>query len=109
MALMRREAKAFVGKKDFRSFANVDLSRKCGTVRTIRRLDIKKTGDIIRITIESDGFLYKMVRNIVGTLLEVGSGRFPSGSINKMLKSVDRRAAGLAAAPQGLYLEQVKY
>jgi len=109
MALMRREAKAFVGKKDFRSFANVDLSRKCGTVRTIRRLDINKTGDIIRITIESDGFLYKMVRNIVGTLLEVGSGRFPSGSINKMLKSEDRRTAGLAAAPQGLYLEQVKY
>jgi tRNA pseudouridine38-40 synthase len=109
MALMRREARAFVGKKDFRSFANVDPSRKGGTVRTIRRLDIKKTGDVIRITVESDGFLYKMVRNIVGTLLGVGSGRFPSGSINKMLKSQDRRAAGLAAAPQGLCLEQVKY
>ena len=109
MALMRREARAFVGKKDFRSFANVDPSRKGGAVRTISRLDIKKTGDVIRITVESDGFLYKMVRNIVGTLLGVGSGRFPSGSINKMLKSQDRRAAGLAAAPQGLCLEQVKY
>ena len=109
MAMMRREAKAFIGKKDFRSFANVDLSRTCGAVRTIKRLEIKKTGDLIRITIESDGFLYKMVRNIVGTLVGVGSGRFPAGSVAAMLKSKDRRAAGVAAAPQGLCLEEVKY
>jgi tRNA pseudouridine38-40 synthase len=50
-----------------------------------------------------------MVRNIVGTLIGVGSGRFPAGSVARMLKSKDRRSAGVAAAPQGLYLEQVKY
>jgi tRNA pseudouridine38-40 synthase len=107
--LMRQEARAFVGRKDFSSFANIDRSRTCGAVRTIRRLEIKKSGDFIRITVESDGFLYKMVRNIVGTLLGVGSGRFPAGSVAAMLKSKDRRAAGVAAVPQGLCLEEVKY
>jgi tRNA pseudouridine38-40 synthase len=106
---MRDEAKSFVGTKDFSSFANIDRSRTCDAVRTIARLEIKKCGDYIRFTIESDGFLYKMVRNIVGTLLEVGSGRFPAGSIEKMIKSEDRKSAGLAAAPQGLCLEEVKY
>lgn len=109
LKLMRDEARSFVGKKDFSSFANIDRSRTCDAVRTIKRLEIKKSGDFIRFTIESDGFLYKMVRNIVGTLLEVGAGRFPSGSIERMIKSEDRKAAGLAAAPQGLCLEEVKY
>ena len=109
MKLLRQEAALFVGRKDFRSFANVDPSRTGGTVRTITRLEIRKSGDFIRITLESDGFLYKMVRNIVGTLLEVGSGRFPPGSVTTMLLARDRRAAGVAALPQGLCLEEVKY
>lgn len=107
--LLKEEARSFVGKKDFSSFANVDRSRTCDAIRTIKRLDVKKVGSFIHITIESDGFLYKMVRNIVGTLLEVASGRFPAGSVKKMLKSKDRRSAGVAAAPQGLYLVEVKY
>ncbi len=107
--LLKEEAKLFVGKKDFASFANVDASRTCDAIRTIKRLEIRKNGGYIRITIESDGFLYKMVRNIVGTLLEVASGRFPAGSVKKMLRSKDRRCAGVAAAPQGLCLEEVKY
>ncbi|MEI8012668.1 MAG: tRNA pseudouridine(38-40) synthase TruA [Candidatus Omnitrophota bacterium] len=109
MRLLRQEAACFVGRKDFRSFANVDPSRTGGTVRTIKRLEVKRAGDFIRITIESDGFLYKMVRNIVGTLLEVGAGRFPPGSVNQMLSAKNRQAAGLAALPQGLCLEEVKY
>ncbi len=107
--LMRAEARAFVGKKDFSSFANVDRSRTCGTVRTIKRFQVVRSGDMIRIVVEADGFLYKMVRNMVGTLLDVASGRFPPGSVKKMLKDRDRRAAGLAAVAQGLCLEQVKY
>lgn len=109
MALMKREAADFVGEKDFKSFANVDPSRRCDAVRTVRRLDIRKKGDFLVITIEADGFLYKMVRNIVGTLLEVASGRFPAGSVKRMLKDKDRRSAGVAAPPQGLCLEEVKY
>jgi tRNA pseudouridine38-40 synthase len=109
LALMKKEARNLVGKRDFSSFANVDRSRTCDAVRTIRRLDIIKKGDYIVFRVTGDGFLYKMVRNIVGTLLEVGSGRFPSGSIKRMLKSRDRRKAGVAAPPQGLCLEKVRY
>ncbi len=106
---LRDEARLLVGKHDFTSFANVDLSRTCDAVRTIHRLDVKKRGDHIVITIEANGFLYKMVRNIVGTLLGVATGRFPAGSVKRMLKAKDRRAAGMAALPQGLCLEEVKY
>jgi len=109
LGLMRREAKGFIGKKDFSSFANVDRSRNCGAVRTIRKLDIRRTGDVITFTIEGNGFLYKMVRNIVGTLLEVAAGRFPPGSVKAMLKKKDRRAAGCAVPSQGLCLEKVTY
>ncbi|MBF0484938.1 MAG: tRNA pseudouridine(38-40) synthase TruA [Candidatus Omnitrophica bacterium] len=109
LGLMRSEARAFLGRHDFASFANVDHSRTCETIRTVRRLEIKKRGDFIVVTIEADGFLYKMVRNIVGTLLQVASGRFPSGSVKRMLKEKDRRSAGLAAPPEGLCLERVEY
>ncbi len=107
--LMKTEAAAFIGCRDFSSFANVDPSRKGDAIRTIYRLEVKKRGDMVVFLIESDGFLYKMVRNIVGTLLEIGSGRFPPGSAIKMLGAKDRRAAGVAAVPQGLCLEEVKY
>jgi tRNA pseudouridine38-40 synthase len=109
LTLMKKEARTFVGRKDFSSFANSDRSRTCDAVRNIRRLDIRKKGDLITVTIEADGFLYKMVRNIVGTLLEVATGRFPPGSIKAMLMKKDRRAAGLAVPPQGLCLEKVTY
>lgn len=107
--ILCQEAACFVGRHDFRSFANVDPSRTGGTVRTIQRLEVNQHGDVIQITIEADGFLYKMVRNIAGTLLEVGAGRFPPGSVPLMLHAQDRRSAGVAAPPQGLCLETVKY
>ena len=109
LSLMKKEARALLGRRDFKTFANVDPSRTCDAIRTIRSLDVKKKGDYLVLTVEANGFLYKMVRNIVGTLLEVGSGRFPPGSVKKMLKSRDRRAAGVAAPPQGLCLEEVMY
>jgi len=109
VALMKREAASLVGKMDFSSFANVNLSRKGDAVRSIYRLDIRKCGDFLVFVVEADGFLYKMVRNIVGTLLDVGSGRFPSGSAKNILRARDRRSAGVAAVPQGLCLEEVKY
>lgn len=107
--LMKKEAAAFVGRRDFSSFANVDPSRRSDAVRTIYRLEIRRRGDMVLFLVEANGFLYKMVRNIVGTLLEIGSGRFPPGSAQRMLAAKDRRAAGVAAVPQGLCLENVKY
>ncbi|MBF0387682.1 MAG: tRNA pseudouridine(38-40) synthase TruA [Candidatus Omnitrophica bacterium] len=109
VALMKKEAAAFVGCRDFSSFANVDPSRRGDAVRTIYSLQISKRADLVRFVIESDGFLYKMVRNIVGTLLEIGSGRFPPGSAVRMLSARDRRVAGIAAVSRGLCLENVKY
>ena len=81
---MRRESKSLIGRHDFKSFQGANPSNKeKNTVRTIKRLRIKKAGDFVYIDIEANGFLYKMVRNIVGTLLEAGQNRLPKGSIKK--------------------------
>ncbi len=107
---MKEEAKALVGKHDFKSFEATDLSRpKHTTVRTIKRLSIRKQGPWITIDIEADGFLYKMVRNIVGTLLEVGKGRLSKGEMKRILKKKDRTEAGKTAVAHGLCLVKVKY
>ncbi|MBI5150420.1 MAG: tRNA pseudouridine(38-40) synthase TruA [Candidatus Omnitrophica bacterium] len=108
---MKEEAKSLVGRKDFRAFqaANPSRDEKATTVRTVRRVDIRKKGDFLSIEIEADGFLYKMVRNIVGTLLEAGQGRLPKGSIKAILAQKDRALAGDTARPQGLTLVEVKY
>lgn len=111
LRLMRVEAKALVGRHDFRSFQAANLSRdeKATTVRTVRGVEIKKKDDFIYIDIEADGFLYKMVRNIVGTLLRIGGGKLPKGSLPQILKRKDRSVAPAPAKAQGLTLIEVKY
>ena len=110
LKLMREEAKAFIGRKDFKSFQGAQTAKQVkNSVRTIKRIDIKKKKDYIYIDIEADGFLYKMVRNIVGTLLASGSGRLPKGSLKKILAKKDRACAGPTARPYGLTLLEVKY
>ena len=111
---MRAEAKTLIGRHDFRSFTATDLAKrkkkiKIGTVRTIKRLNITKRGDYLFIDIEANGFLYKMVRNIVGTLLEVGSGKRDKGSFRRIMAQKDRRFAGVTAKAKGLALMEVKY
>jgi tRNA pseudouridine38-40 synthase len=107
---MREEAKALVGKKDFKSFEASDpVRRKHSSVRTVKKITIRKQGHWITIDIQADGFLYKMVRNIVGTLLEAGGGRLPKGGIKRILQKKDRTHAGNTAVPQGLCLLEVKY
>lgn len=103
---MKKEAKIFLGRKDFRSFQASD--KKCRTsIRKIKKLNIEKDGDFIHIDIEADGFLYNMVRNVVGTLIEVGSGK--SLDIKKLLSLKDRTLAGPTAVARGLCLMEVKY
>jgi len=110
VALMRREAKCLVGRHDFKSFRAAPSEIKKGsTVRAIKKIEVKKTGDLIKITVEADGFLYNMVRNIVGTLLEIGKGKIKPGSIAKILKARDRNLAGPTAPAKGLCLIEVKY
>jgi tRNA pseudouridine38-40 synthase len=110
ISAMRRAAKHLVGRHDFKSFqAHDPLRAERQTVRTIKKLSIKKTGDLILIDVTANGFLYKMVRNITGTLLEIGSGRLPPVEIPKILKKKDRSLAPETAPAHGLCLMKVKY
>lgn len=109
--LMRKAALYFVGTLDFTSFSNEsdEGSASKNPVRTISRLDIIPEGGGLRIEIEADGFLYKMVRNIVGTLLEVARGKRDHTDIPRIFSAKDRRQAGQAAPAHGLFLAKVKY
>ena len=107
---MRQAAKAFVGKHDFGSFTSVSAIKKGSScVRTIKRLEIKRQGHLILMSVEADGFLYHMIRNMAGTLLEVGRGRRKPEDIATILKAKNRRLAGMAAPSEGLTLKKVTY
>lgn len=111
LAQMQRAASYFKGTHDFTSFAN-EAHRGTAAhdpVRTLDRLDIMMELGGVRLEFEGDGFLYKMVRNIVGTLLEVGKGKLQPEDIASILNAKDRRKASQAVPPQGLFLVEVKY
>jgi len=108
--LMRKEANTLLGKHDFKSFqARSAFSSLKSTVRTIKRISIKKEKGFIYIDTEANGFLHNMVRNIAGTLIEIGRGYLPEGSMRKILRSKDRRKAGPTAPAKGLTLMKVLY
>ncbi len=105
---MSDAAGAFVGEHDFRAFAcETEADKDC--VRTITRCDVARHGDRITIEVEGSGFLRKMVRTIVGTLIEAGRGKMSPGDVAAVIESRDRKIAGRTAPPQGLYLVEVKY
>jgi len=108
---MRRAAALLVGRRDFRSFrTNPGPGREeAGTVRHLRRLDIRRRGDRILLEFEGDGFLYNMVRAITGTLVQVGRGTWTPERVGEALRAKDRRAGGPTAPPQGLTLVSVSY
>ena len=108
-AAMRKAAKHFVGRHDFKSFAANHPYKMESTVRTLTRCGVKKSGAQFTVTIAGDGFLYKMCRGIVGTLVQVGFGKFSPGDIKVMLAKTDRRAAGMSAPAHGLVLWKVFY
>ena len=107
-AAMTKAAKMLRGKKDFKSFASAKDNRD-NTVRTIFRCDVTGENDWIYVDVEGDSFLYNMVRNIVGTLVEVGIGRWMPEKIKEILEAKDRTAAGPIAPAGGLCLIRVKY
>ncbi len=110
LAQMRKAAKVLVGRHDFKSFqAHDPLRADKDTIRTIKKLLIKKDGDFVTIDITANGFLYKMVRNIVGTLLAVGTAQIPVEKMALILKGKDRSAAAATAPSHGLCLMRVKY
>jgi tRNA pseudouridine38-40 synthase len=109
LKLMRAAAKALIGKHDFKSFAATQSYEMESTVRTLTRCDIKKSGAQLTFIIEGDGFLYKMCRGIVGTLVQIGYGRFPADGIQAMLAHKNRCKAGMSAPAHGLVLWKVFY
>lgn len=109
LGAMRRAAEDLTGEHDFRGFSATGSSVK-NTVRRIFSFAITASqGDWIWFTVTADGFLYKMVRLMVGTLLEVGRGRMPSQQVREILDSGERGKGGPALPPQGLYLMKVYY
>lgn len=114
LSAMRKEARILLGKHNFISFTATDSAKRGklttrDTTRTIYALDIQKKKDLITISITANGFLYKMVRNIVGTLLDVGTGLIPQGSVKKILTAKSRLAARETAPAKGLTLINVVY
>lgn len=105
---MRREAASLAGRHDFRAFARAKSGRQ-GTVRTITAIRLTRRGQELQLEVEGNGFLHTMVRSIAGTLIDVGRGRRPAGTVRRMLTSGDRRLAGTTAPAQGLTLLSVTY
>ena len=118
---IREGAKYLVGKHDFSSF-RLSGSSVRNPIRTITKLsitsqsdmryaicDMRKNGRAIFINVEADGFLYGMVRSIVGTLIEVGRGKITPSNVKEILKAHNRRLAGPTAPAKGLYLIKVGY
>jgi len=108
---MQRAAKPLVGRHDFASFETSGSPRET-TVRTVSDLTIARdavNGDQVIVEIEANGFLYNMVRTIVGTLVEVGRGAQPEEFVGEALTAVDRRRAGPTAPGHGLFLLSVEY
>ena len=109
LAKMRAAAKLFIGRHDFRSLAGTRSYEMASTVRSLNRCDIRKSGPQLTFIIEGDGFLYKMCRGIVGTVVQVGQGKIPLARVAEILASRDRRAAGMTAPAHGLVLWKVFY
>lgn len=105
---MKLAAQYFIGTHDFSAFKNLGSSAKT-SVRTITKLDIIKNGDLIKVYIAADGFLYNMVRIIVGTLIRVGEGKIEPHEMINIIESKERAKAGKSVPPGGLCLEEVFY
>lgn len=105
---MRAAAELLIGRHDFVAFAGAG-SPRLSTVRSVTRLDVRRVEREVRIEIEGDGFLYNQVRNMVGTLVEIGRGHWPPQHAGEILAARDRRLAGPTAPPHGLCLMWVRY
>lgn len=107
--LLDRAAKGYVGRHDFTSFCTLDKRERGDLSRTVTQARVTREGDMVLFTVAADGFLYNMVRIMVGTLLRVQQGKLAPEDIPGVLAAQDRRAAGPTAPAWGLYLNRVFY
>jgi tRNA pseudouridine38-40 synthase len=105
---MRRALEQMVGEHDFTSFTTVNSEKK-SHIRTIYEAELRQEGHNLDLYVTGNGFLYNMVRIIVGTLLRVGQGKLDPESISAIIKAKSRQAAGPTAVPHGLTLMEVVY
>lgn len=106
--VLNKCCKDFIGTHDFRSFCSVKCSVD-STVRTVTECEIKLDGEFIIFRVCADGFLYNMVRIMVGTLLRISEGRIDKAAIPSIINACDRKKAGITAPAEGLYLNKVIY
>jgi len=106
---MRKAAARLVGRHDFRAFSAFNGGEQDNTVRHLRRLDLTGRGTRLRVTFEADGFLYKMVRSLMGALVAVGLGKMTPEEIAAILQAGERTHRVATAPAQGLFLAKVFY
>ena len=104
-----RAAQAYVGRHDFTSFCTLDNREQGDMTRNVMSFSVEREGDMVTMRVEADGFLYNMVRIMVGTLLRVAQGKIPPDGIPAIIEKRDRQYAGPTAQACGLYLNKVNY
>ena len=108
-ALLNEAAQAYVGRHDFTSFCTLDNREQGDMTRDVKLFSVTRDGDMVTMRVEADGFLYNMVRIMVGTLLRIAQGKIPPDGIPAILEKKDRKYAGPTAKACGLYLNRVYY
>lgn len=106
--MLNLQAKDFIGTHDFSSFRSAGATTKT-TVRTVKYAGVEREGNLVIFRVEADGFLYNMVRIMVGTLINISEEKIKSGTIKDIIAAENRIYAGKTQAPEGLYLNQVFY
>jgi tRNA pseudouridine38-40 synthase len=106
--LLDRAAQDYVGEHDFKAFCSTACDKEI-TVRKIYRFSVRREGEKVIFTVSGNGFLYNMVRIMVGTLLFINEGKIAADAIPRIIASKDRKKAGKTVPPQGLYLNKVYY
>lgn len=106
--LLDAAAKDFIGEHDFKAFCSADCDKEI-TVRTIFDFSVRREGELVIFRVSGNGFLYNMVRIMVGTLLYINEGKIAPDAIPEIIASKDRTKAGKTVPPQGLYLNKVFY
>jgi tRNA pseudouridine38-40 synthase len=106
---MRRAARSLLGRHDFLALSASPGYERQHTIRNLSRCEIRRSGPLLTFIIEADGFLYRMCRGIVGTLVQVGNGKIPTTELTPLLASRDRCLTGMTAPAQGLVLQKVYY
>lgn len=106
--MLDSQAKAFIGKQDFKAFCSADCDKE-DTTRTIYDFSVTREGELVKMRVSGDGFLYNMVRIMVGTLIYINEGKIEKGAIKKLIEDKDRTKAGITVIPDGLYLNKVYY